>query len=296
MRGPQLRARRARRFRARSTDSGLSCRRAIAEPGHVEQVLDVAVQPLALVADRLGEQLAAGAASAPSPASIRLVAAPMIETSGVRRSWLTEDSSAARSRSVSESSRRLLDVGWPAACARSRPRPGRPAHRAGGAARGRAARRRPERDAEQRRASLRRLERQEQPGRRQGSVAELAPGRLAMLPGPFAPRPVARVELVLGRIAAGDRRGARPRRARARASAHCSVERRGARPPRPRRRSDGGGSDLAAEVVEVGGPLGDGAQRRRLGAELAARLPVSDRDDEEEDERQDVLLSRDVNV
>ena len=35
----------------------------------------------------------------------------MIETSGVRRSWLTEDSSAARSRSVSDRTPALLDVG-----------------------------------------------------------------------------------------------------------------------------------------------------------------------------------------
>ena len=75
--------------------------RAMAEPGHVEQVLDIAVQPLALFADVLGQILCA-AARARSGVSARLPAAPMMVTSGVRRSWLTDDRSAVRRRSVSD--------------------------------------------------------------------------------------------------------------------------------------------------------------------------------------------------
>ena len=62
-------------------------------------------------------------------------AAPMIEASGVFRSCEIEVSSAERSRSASAATRGRLDVARRGRRARSRPRPGRPARRAGGARR-----------------------------------------------------------------------------------------------------------------------------------------------------------------
>ena len=78
--------------------------RAIAEPGHVEQVLDEAVEPLALVEDG-GQQLRAVRAGSGRSQLASVVAEPIIDTSGVRRSCDTDESSAERSCSVSVSSR-----------------------------------------------------------------------------------------------------------------------------------------------------------------------------------------------
>ena len=84
---------------------------AVAEPGHVEQVLDVAIQPLAFYAHRL-EQAAPVGASIASPYTAQAAGGADDRGSGVRRSCDTDDSNAARRRS---------DSSWPRARTASPP-------------------------------------------------------------------------------------------------------------------------------------------------------------------------------
>ena len=69
--------------------------------GGVEQVLDVVVEPLGLVAHHAGERMQPLVADS-AGAFDRMVAAPRIEASGVRSSCDTEPISASRSSSVSD--------------------------------------------------------------------------------------------------------------------------------------------------------------------------------------------------
>lgn len=176
----------------------------------------------------------------------------MIETSGVRRSWLTEDNSAARRRSVSERTRlssmsavsrarSMAIVTWSA--------------RASSTRRSSASSRRPSLKDTPRMAcgTLRRLQRQEQPGGR-GERRRTPAGRFATLPRPRA-APQSRASI--GPRAGSRRRwrALRPLPARAPATA---LERRGdVMEGRPDDVVEGpGGGDLAAEGVEIGCPAG----------------------------------------
>ena len=73
-----------------------------ADAGGIEQVLDVVVEPLGLVAHDAGERGQPLVAWRSAGDLLSTVAAPRIEASGVRNSCETEPISASRSSSVSE--------------------------------------------------------------------------------------------------------------------------------------------------------------------------------------------------
>ena len=73
-----------------------------ADAGGVQQVLDVVVEPLGLVAHDAGERLEPLVAGDRRRLRSSTVAAPRMEASGVRSSCDTEPISASRSSSVSE--------------------------------------------------------------------------------------------------------------------------------------------------------------------------------------------------
>ena len=81
--------------------------RAGIQPGHVEQVGDEAVEPLGLLAECRSSSSRVAVVIARRDSSCRLVSAPRIEASGVRRSCEIEVSSAERSRSGSAPQPRL---------------------------------------------------------------------------------------------------------------------------------------------------------------------------------------------
>ena len=93
-------------FSAAPTTSSIGCHSfctcdaARLDARHAQQVADEAVEPLGLLQDRLG-QLAARLSAEIPRLRARLLAAPVIVASGVRRSWDTELRSRSRSRSAS---------------------------------------------------------------------------------------------------------------------------------------------------------------------------------------------------
>ena len=228
--------------------------------------------------------------SAPSQLA-RPVAEPMIETSGVRRSCETDESSAERSRSVSVSRRassmsvarlvRSIATATWSTSASSRCRCSGVSCRLG------FSNETPSRPCGPRPVLSGRNSHSE---RRQRARAPA--GRLVVLPGPVRGAPGGRRHLIFGRIAGCD---LEPVTVLRQQHQRMALQGRGdvmhCRPQHVVERS--GAGDPAAEVVEVG--RAPGGQAHGLDLRLEPRRQVADdhRDHEEEDDRQHVLAALD---
>ena len=212
----------------------------------------------------------------------------MIEASGVRRSCEIEVKRAARSRSVSASTRASVEpLGQRDALDRHRRLIAKRVEQAplvGG-------QQRPRRfavDADHADRAAAGAQRQEQPlAARQGVGA--APGGAVVLPGPARRRHVGGVELVLGRIAGGDLEALPVPDRHQQDSAHVQHrgDLKGRRPQQIVERADPG--DLAAEGVKLGRRFGPRPRGHHLSAGRSGQIADDNRDDQKKEQRNDIF-------
>ena len=265
-----------------------------AEPGHVQQVLDEAVQALGLVLDGLGQVEAVGGVQRSLVARSGWMPRPgsrPAASAGRATGWTAGPSAGARFRSPAGRSR-CRRRGW---SARSPRRPDRPACRAAGCPRARAGGRLPSIWTPSTPTGPRPVCSGRNSQSEVGSVVGAAAGGFGVRPCPFGRRPRLVVQPVFRRIAGPD--GKLP------AIGPAGIGQQHQRPA-----VDGRGDvvddrpqhvvlvgrrrDLAAEAVQVGGAPGAQSRRLDLGADAGGEVAGDDGGQQEEHHRQDVLETR----